>query len=287
MAVIIPIREAIPDDVSKERDAAFSDAVEQVDNAALGAVPPSIVLSEQITSLLRNMSQDPDQIFLQLDALRTSLGTTADEWASVLSDIAAQSQSAIVQVGQEIVDRPLIVAQFEFGAAQTVVQELDMLIDFAQSRITDVSREVIEKVMLEVRLVALGSKSFTDAMDEVIKLVPPTGTGGGAAFRAEMILRTEVGRVLSFATQERFEDLEEQIPGLMKEWKHSGNLINPRDGHIAADGQRVAINDTFSVAATLGGTKENIRFPRAPEASARNSIFCRCAMVPWHQSWED
>jgi HK97 family phage portal protein len=47
-----------------------------------------------------------------------------------------------------------------------------------------------------------------------------------------------------------------------------------RDAHIQAHGQKVALNETF----TVGG--EELRFPGDPNGSAGNVINCRCAIAP-------
>ncbi len=90
---------------------------------------------------------------------------------------------------------------------------------------------------------------------------------------------TELGRAYSVAGQERFDQAGEVLPGLKKQWRRSGKRFS-RPAHDVADGEVVGVDETFAV----GG--EALRFPRDPAASAKNTVNCGCASLPFMESWE-
>ncbi|MDH3379006.1 MAG: phage head morphogenesis protein, partial [Gammaproteobacteria bacterium] len=207
----------------------------------------------------------------------------ADDLTLVLS----AGQDAAVAVGGQIVDIPLLSVGIEFGAPQVTVPLLDVVKTFGADRIKGLSDSVLAQIRAEIQLAAIDAQSLDETMANIQRLLPPSGTGSGVATRAEAIVRTEVGRIHSMAAQNRMESLLEQIPDLQKEWRHSGRILNARDGHVAASGQRVPVMERFSVAPTVGGTRQQLLYPRDPIATAANSVFCRCTAAVWLQRWEE
>jgi hypothetical protein len=122
-----------------------------------------------------------------------------------------------------------------------------------------------------------------------------SGAGFGAAqFKAERIIRTEVGRVFNAAQYERMKTLAVTFPFLRKGWratKDTRTRIGHRQaGATYARGQGIPVADLFTVqvyderpgkGAKLIGTAK-MRFPIDPETTpagkvaAGASIMCRC-----------
>jgi hypothetical protein len=92
------------------------------------------------------------------------------------------------------------------------------------------------------------------------------------AQRGEVIARTEVNRIYSIANDARMQQAKTVIPGLGKEWVWSGRS---RQSHAAAEGQIVPVDQSFEV----GG--EQLKYPRDPAGSAKNTVRCGCASVPF------
>jgi hypothetical protein len=134
----------------------------------------------------------------------------------------------------------------------------------------------------------LGTRTPYEVMQDIRQYLTTNQAEGlhGAAWRAEAITRTEIGRVYSEVTQQRLEQALSDLPGLLKEWRHSGGR-NPRSGHQAANGQRVPVREPFLVAPIIGQPTERLQYPRDAAASARNTVNCRCTSTPWMARWGD
>lgn len=199
------------------------------------------------------------------------------------------AEPGLVVAGQAVVDDPLVAAGLAVSAPDVTIPLLEALEQFRADRITNLSASMIDQISLELRLGAMGTKSVFDVIQSVASKLRTADAGdagfGSLAARGEAIVRTELGRIHSMATQRRMEQAVELFPDLMKEWRHSGNLLHPRDGHQALSGTRVPVKAKFMVAPTVGGSREAMWFPHDPAASARNTVRCRCTCVPWRASW--
>lgn len=196
-----------------------------------------------------------------------------------------------VKVGVDLVDFPLQAAGLQMYAPDVTLPLLQSLGDFTADRITNLSADAIGQISLELRLGGMGAKDPIEVINAIADKLRTAGAGhagfGSLVTRGEAITRTELGRIHSMASQRRLEQAAEQFPDLQKEWLHSPNYRNPRDGHVALHGTRVGAKEQFMVSATIGGVKEPMLHPRDPKASARNVVFCRCDVVPWMARWEE
>jgi len=93
---------------------------------------------------------------------------------------------------------------------------------------------------------------------------------GMGIYRANLISRTEVHRVASFANEAVAENMN--IEGTVKEWVAIQDA-RTRISHSIASGQRVPLEANFIV----GG--ERLKYPGDPSGSAGNTINCRCASI--------
>ena len=93
---------------------------------------------------------------------------------------------------------------------------------------------------------------------------------GMGVYRANLISRTEVHRVASFANEAVAENMK--IDGTVKEWVAIQDN-RTRVSHSIASGQRVDLKEFFVV----GG--ERLKYPGDPRGSAGNTINCRCASI--------
>jgi len=94
---------------------------------------------------------------------------------------------------------------------------------------------------------------------------------GSTDYRAEMIARTETIRAYNAGSQKIFSDwgLEE------KEWS-SAHDDRTRETHLAADGQVVKVNKSF----TVGGYKMDFPGDASHGAPPDEFINCRCSVLP-------
>lgn len=210
-------------------------------------------------------------------------------WERDVNRAIKDAEPGLIAAGQAVVDDPLVAAGLTVSAPDVTVPLLEALEQFRADRITNLSAAMIDQISLELRLGAMGTKSVFDVIQSVASKLRTADAGdagfGSLAARGEAIVRTELGRIHSMATQRRMEQAVELFPDLMKEWIHSGNRLHPRDGHVAYSGTRVPVKERFRVASTIGGTREALMFPRDPAGSARSTVRCRCTAVPWRASW--
>lgn len=145
--------------------------------------------------------------------------------------------------------------------------------------IRGVGQDTIKAVGTILRQSVLAQLSPFDAMQQIGSLTGP-GPYHSALIRGETILRTEVGRIAQTASETTLEGIERDHKlGLWKEWSAVVDL-RTRESHARADGQRRPPDGDFSV----GGYPA--KYPHDPRLPARESIACRCIVVPWSPDWD-
>ena len=137
-------------------------------------------------------------------------------------------------------------------------------------------------------IVAIGDTS-RELLQDLLKQITPeildAGIGAGAAqtmlrdriqsawheakrYRTERIVRTEVNRAANWGS---LEGIKSVGVDMNKVWL-SAFAKESRPEHMAANGQKVGLYETFSV----GG--ENLQYPGDPAGSAANTINCLCSL---------
>lgn len=96
-------------------------------------------------------------------------------------------------------------------------------------------------------------------------------------YKARRAALTEVLRAHSVAQQEAFM----QSPAVQeKMWRHTGSYRNePRKNHVDMDGQRVPVNEPFTLDGIKGGTYYPM-YPRDTILPPEESINCHCICQP-------
>ncbi len=183
--------------------------------------------------------------------------------------------------GQSLVDKPLAVGGIWTGF-EISTSVLEAMKDFAFHKIDGLSDDAWYKIKGELTLGIMGGKTPA----EVAKVIgqnlkdPTPSMFRTIAERAEVITKTEMGRVFSKAAQLRMENAVQHVDGLEKEWIHAGHPIKPRVTHLNAHGQHVAVDKPFDI----GG--KAMMFPRDPKAPLTETINCGCDHVPYHERWQ-
>jgi uncharacterized protein with gpF-like domain len=132
---------------------------------------------------------------------------------------------------------------------------------------------------------ALGSLSVQEAIDQVGRTLSDAGPFRSIAARAETIVRTEVLRIQSIATQARMKAQSQAVEkagwNLFKSWLTAGD-VRVREAHIQAgkDYSEDGNPGPISVDASFVVDGEELLYPRDPSASASNSCNCRCVSRP-------
>jgi hypothetical protein len=160
---------------------------------------------------------------------------------------------------------------------------LQAAIDVTNDQIRSVWSELGTGLKSSIRRAALGGTEPAAAMVEVAKMLRKARPFTNAEFGAERIVRTEVGRTFSLATQRRMEDSNKVLGGaLRKYWLDAGD-DRVRDTHREAGRTYAPDGPTGPIPVTqayiVGGAK--LMFPRDPRGPAAETILCRCSSTPW------
>lgn len=128
-------------------------------------------------------------------------------------------------------------------------------------------REILQRGLLS------GATTAELARDLGATGLQPVGPFRTVAQRSETIVRTELNRMANTATYHRYQAATEQVPGLRKRWLATADL-RTRDSHRALNGVERAMDEDF----TVGSSKA--AYPHDPRLPARESVSCRCRLVP-------
>lgn len=139
---------------------------------------------------------------------------------------------------------------------------------------TNTARKVVMTTLVTKKLIAKIVKREMEAGNtnkDIAKKLKEVGAVS-SPFRAMKIARTETHTVANYSTLGAMDQ-----SGLIKEkeWL-SANDARTRTmpfNHVIANGERVAIDDTFK------RTGENLKYPGDPSGSAANIIYCRCVQL--------
>lgn len=209
-------------------------------------------------------------------AIERAMQEFAGKYGADLRDV----QRGFWDQGMDLVDLPLR----EVGIIQAIPEidtaMLSVLQDFSTDLVQGLSRDAVKKISQELSLGLLGEKQPYEVMKAVGRNLKDKSIFKSLAHRAETITRTEAGRVLEAAGQARKEAAAAVVPGLKKQWFYGHSPKMPRLEHMAAHGQVRKVDEPFDV----GG--EKLMYPRDPAGSARNTINCGCASIPYHEDWD-
>jgi hypothetical protein len=192
-------------------------------------------------------------------------------------------------MGRNLVDIPLAQAGLRPGGAygpegiyigfRLSTSVLDTLKDFTFHKIEGLSEAAWDKIRGELTLGVMGGKTPQEVAAAIGKNLKDPSIFGTIARRAEVITKTEMGRVFSTAAELRMEEAADHVDGLEKQWRHVGHPKVPRSTHLAADGQHVPVDEPFDI----GGIE--MMYPRDPAAPIEETINCGCDHVPYHARW--
>lgn len=155
-------------------------------------------------------------------------------------------------------------------------QMLSVISGISTELIKGLSEDVANKTKGVLQRAVLGNQSPWEAMKKISQVVGERGNNG-AAYSAERIVRTEMGRAYNGADRlignKVADNRPQDLPALKKVWI-STNDDRTRHSHVAANKQVVDYDEKF----TVGG--EKIDWPVVdPNASAGNVINCRCFAI--------
>ncbi len=245
----------------------------------------------EVTRLLRRAERDiratlagtPSEFdAFALPRLQTSIRQALERMGAAAGAATAEAAARAWDAGIETVDAPLNAAlqldtpDFRIASMLPTVdtRQLTAMRAFVTHKMTGISTALADRINAEIGLVAVGTTSAGDAVGRIAGIMK---TGGRS--RALTVLRTELGRAYSVATQERQSQSAEVLPGLKKQWRRSGKRRS-RLNHDAIDGQIREVDEPFQLGSVT------LMFPRAAAGPASETINCGCQSLDWMESWE-
>lgn len=211
-----------------------------------------------------------------LPSLKREIDQLLEETGEKMAASAAGAADRAFEAGADLIDKPIAAGGIEIAAVLPKLNRGQVMAirSFLTGRMKDVTVQARRRINAEIGQVIIGTQTAHQATERVAKHL----TKGGIS-RAQGIVRTEVGRAYSTATQQRMDQAVQKLPGLQKIWRRSGK-INSRVAHDLADGQTRPVDKPFDV----GG--EQLMYPRDPKGSAKNTIRCGCDNLPHMAHWE-
>jgi hypothetical protein len=205
-------------------------------------------------------------------AIQRDIEVSIREFEDKLKDSLLKDLGKAFEIGIEMADEPIKAAFLSISNTPISSEALRVAAVFSADLIQGLSNDVRAKVNGVLRRAALGTMTTQEAIDEIGRSIDK-GAFKSIAARAETIVRTEVLRIQSIATQLRQEANKKTIKGtgyeLFKRWLPTHDA-RTRASHLLAEGQTQEIDEPF----TVGG--EELMFPRDPDGSPENTINCRC-----------
>jgi hypothetical protein len=252
-------------------------------------------LKREIQGAIVNATGDSFRAFTGASLIAEIDHLVAQATAELTSGRARTVLNQAVDLGTASVDNPLAGARVAVGATPKLDRVLvTHAFDTQADLLTAAMQQFRNQVVAGVRRAAVaGASSF----DELRKLAGSIDRAGfdGAAFKAERIVRTELGRVLQGASFDRMAQLTDSLPFLRKGWRATKDG-RTRQGHVEAGsaysrGHGIPVKDPFRInvyrefpgkpAGPLIGVAK-LMFPVDPAATpagriaAGATIMCRC-----------
>jgi hypothetical protein len=232
-----------------------------------------------------------DALLRQVDAL------VADAVVEILAATGQPFRAAAV-LGQQAGDQPVRALQVQIpgtfhGFDDTLVRTAT---DNTLDLLTPPMRQFATDIRTSLRRVAVAGEQRMEEIQRLQKSLAGQGLDN-AAFRAERIVRTELGRIFSEATHARLTDLAKTFAFLKKAWKATNDgrtrLGHREAGQTYGRGKGILIAARFQVAVYDERGKSGpkrlgvaaLRFPIDPLATpagriaAGATILCRCHAV--------
>jgi hypothetical protein len=193
---------------------------------------------------------------------------------------AADGVGRMWRTGLDLVDEPLRVALGTAGVLADLSGELlAAAIDVTTDQVRGVWSELGSRLKSTVRRVTIGITDPFQAVQQVARTIRDPKTFGTAEARAEAIVRTETNRTFAMASAKRMEQAGERLGTTIKKaWLDAGDhRVRPAHRAAAArynEGAAIPNGKPFIV------DGEALMFPLDPRGSAKNTVNCRCRLLP-------
>lgn len=265
-------------DFERERDA----IIRAIDRASESAIREALttlnILRQRILEQMRSI--DTSFNIYRMRRLQDMIEADIFHVERSLAENLVTELEAGFARGIELVNTPLR----GLGITSTPAISNEVLVvaqNISADLIQGLTNEIRAKVNQILRRAVLGSLTFQDALNEIGRSLDSRGAFQSIAARAETILRTEILRIHSQATQLQMEAQSKAVSmsgyEIMKGWLATHDL-RVRPAHLAAEAVYMA--DAIPVDEPFIVDGEELMFPGDPDGSPENTINCRCASTP-------
>lgn len=276
------LREAAQDPLSATRE--LLNRVADLDKRAQRSALRS--LSEWRREIVSEITRAKDFEAFRLPKLLNSVDRLAEDWAERYGIETKDLLRRGFDVGVDKVDLPIRAAGIEISLPEPSLSILQVSQRATVDLITDLSRDARLAIKNEIMLGAQGGRTPFEVIEEIGRNLEDPSVFGTIANRAEVITRTEIGRVQSLATQLRQEEVARGVKGLKKQWWAS---FVGRLNHMDIHKQIREVDEPFDIPGLVLGRRliaaEQLMFPRDPNGSAANTINCGCQSIPYKEDW--
>jgi hypothetical protein len=239
------------------------------------------LLVDMRRSVLRALGEASGFRLFNLSQVLAAIDRAIGENRTISERLASSATTRAYRLGTELVDGAVAIGPG--GLAGISPELLAALLDVTNDQLRSVWSELGTSLKGTVRRAALGIADPFEAMKQVAKTIVNPKVYGSAMARAETIIRTEVNRTFSIATQKRMDQSDERLRGGLKKYWLDADDDRVRDAHreagkaygLGGDPGPIPVGKPFIV------DGEKLMFPRDPKGSAGNTINCRCVSVPY------
>lgn len=164
------------------------------------------------------------------------------------------------------------------------LRKLELLTNMGVDLISGVNNEVRRKIKHQLISGVAGQRSPWEIMEAIggpeKGFLKKASIFRNTFYRAETIVRTEMGRVYNATQQTTLEQAMEDVDDVEKQWSTAMDG-RQRDEHGLANEQHVKPDKPYIV----GG--EELMYPLDPGGSAWNTINCRCNSSMYKPEWDE
>lgn len=210
--------------------------------------------------------------------IQAEVNSMIDEAKRVLSDAQGEAFQLATQKGRELA----LEAGGTFFSPSSA--QLSVAQSFSADLITNLAADTMKEVNSVLSRAALGGVQPYDAMKQIDSIIGIKGAGG-VSWRAETIVRTEVGRIYSVALDAQFESfLQSGVDRkkVLKKWVSGPNRPGRREDHQEMDGETVPYDEPFKMP-----SGNLLMYPGDPAGPPDDVINCGCTFVLVPESIED
>jgi len=259
--------------------------VRQIDQRSEASVRQALrrlnQLRQRIIDRLKSSAPLQDNIPL-MRQIQRDIEHEIRDYQKDLANLLRQGINEGWQRGQELINIPIRAFVPGAIAGPPTAETLAIAQAFSADLIQGLTNDIRAKVNSILRRMVLGGLDQRQAQLELGRSLPTSSAFRSLAYRAETIVRTEILRIHSEATQLQMEQqaaiIEKAGYEMFKSWLATMDT-RTRPTHIVADRKydekhAIPVDEYFIV----GG--EEALYPRDSSLSAEEAINCRCTSIP-------